>query len=175
LMAHCYAHLYRIPCTGLRFFTVYGPWGRPDMAMFLFAKAILEGKPIQVFNHGKMQRDFTYINDIAEGVIRVLDIPAEPDATWDSKHPGPNSSVAPYRVYNIGNHQPVELLRVIELLEHTLGKKAEQIMMPLQPGDVPATYADVDDLVRDVGFKPATPIEEGVRHFVQWYRSYYNV
>jgi UDP-glucuronate 4-epimerase len=175
LMAHCYAHLYRIPCTGLRFFTVYGPWGRPDMALFLFTKAILEGKPIQVFNHGKMQRDFTYVHDIAEGVIRVLEVPAEPDATWDSNHPEPNSSAAPYRVYNIGNHQPVELLRVIELLEDTLGKKAEQIMMPLQPGDVPATYADVDDLVRDVGFKPATPIEEGVRHFIQWYRSYYNV
>src|SRR6476660_2280305 len=175
LMAHCYAHLYRIPCTGLRFFTVYGPWGRPDMALFLFTKAIFEGRPIEVFNHGKMQRDFTYIDDIAEGVIRVMDVPAEPDATWDSKHPGPNSSAAPYRVYNIGNHLPVELLRVIQLLEDRLGQKAQRVMMPLQSGDVPATYADVDSLVEDIGFKPTTSIEEGISRFVGWYREFYRI
>jgi len=175
LMAHCYAHLYRMPCSGLRFFTVYGPWGRPDMALFLFTKAITEGKPIQVFNYGKMQRDFTYIDDIAKGVIRVLDTPARPDVTWDSEHPAPNSSAAPYRVYNIGNHQPVELLRVIQLLEDRLGKKAQQVMMPLQSGDVPATYADVDSLVEDIGFKPTTSIEEGISRFVGWYREFYRI
>ncbi|MCE3223388.1 MAG: lpsL [Nitrospira sp.] len=175
LMAHCYAHLYRFPITGLRFFTVYGPWGRPDMALFLFTKAILEGKPIDVFNHGKMQRDFTYIDDIVEGVLRTLDRPAQSDPNWSSDKPDPGSSSAPYRLYNIGNHQPVELLRFIEVLEHTLGKQAEKNFLPLQPGDVPATYADVADLMRDTGFQPATSIETGIARFVEWYRDYYKV
>jgi UDP-glucuronate 4-epimerase len=175
LMAHCYAHLYRIPCTGLRFFTVYGPWGRPDMALFLFTKAILEGRPIEVFNHGKMQRDFTYVDDVVEGVVCALDRPASPDAAWNGDQPDPGSSSAPYRLYNIGNHQPVELMRFIEVLEQALGKKAEKKLLPLQAGDVPATYADVADLTRDVGFKPATPIEVGIRRFVEWYRGYYKV
>ena len=173
LMAHTYAHLYGVPCTGLRFFTVYGPWGRPDMALFLFTKAILAGKPIDVFNYGKMRRDFTYIDDIVEGVVRVLDQPAQLDPTWSSDAPNPGTSSAPYRLYNIGNHQPVELLRFIEVLEDALGKKAEKNFLPLQPGDVPATYADVDDLVKDVDFKPNTPIEVGIRRFVEWYRSFY--
>ena len=175
LMAHTYSHLYGIPATGLRFFTVYGPWGRPDMALFLFTKAILEGRPIQVFNFGKMQRDFTYIDDIVEGVVRVLDIPAKPNAGWSGDSPDPGSSQAPYRLYNIGNNRPVELMRFIEVLENHLGVKAEKNMVPLQPGDVPATYADVDELVRDVGFKPSTPIEVGIERFVSWYRSYYKV
>lgn len=175
LMAHCYAHLFRLPCTGLRFFTVYGPWGRPDMALFLFTKAILEGKPIDVFNHGKMQRDFTYVDDIVEGIVRVLDRVAQPDGTWSSEAPDPGTSNAPYRLYNIGNNKPVELLRFIEVLEQTLGKKAEKRMLPLQAGDVPATYADVDDLMRDVGFKPSTSIEVGIARFVEWYREYYRV
>lgn len=175
LMAHCYAHLYRIPCSGLRFFTVYGPWGRPDMALFIFTKAIIEGKPIQVFNFGKMQRDFTYIDDIAEGVIRVLDKPAVVDGTFQSDRPDPSRSSAPYRIYNIGNHQPVELLHLIEVLEDCIGKKAEKVMLPIQPGDVPATYADVDDLVRDIGFRPTTPIDLGVSRFVQWYREFYGL
>ncbi len=175
LMAHCYAHLYRIPCSGLRFFTVYGPWGRPDMALFIFTKAIIEGNPIQVFNFGKMQRDFTYIDDIAEGVIRVLDKPAVADATWSSDRPDPSRSSAPYRIYNIGNHQPVELLHLIELLENCIGKKAEKVMLPIQPGDVPATYADVDDLVRDFDFSPSTAINVGVSRFVEWYRDFYRV
>lgn len=173
LMAHTYAHLYGVPCTGLRFFTVYGPWGRPDMALFLFTKAILAGKPIDVFNYGKMRRDFTYIDDIVEGVVRVLDQPAQPDPTWSSDASNPGTSSAPYRLYNIGNHQPVELLRFIEVLEDALGKKAEKNFLPLQPGDVPATYADVDDLVKDVDFKPNTPIEVGIRRFVEWYRTFY--
>jgi UDP-glucuronate 4-epimerase len=173
LMAHCYAHLYRIPCSGLRFFTVYGPWGRPDMALFIFTKAILDGNPIQVFNFGKMRRDFTYIDDIAEGVIRVLDKPALADATWNSERPDPSRSSAPYRIYNIGNHQPVELLHLIELLEKSIGKKAEKVMLPIQPGDVPATYADVEDLVRDFEFRPNTSINVGVSRFVQWYREFY--
>lgn len=173
LMAHCYAHLYGLPCTGLRFFTVYGPWGRPDMALFLFTKAILEGKPIEVFNHGKMQRDFTYVDDIVEGIVRVLDRPAQPNPAWTGDHPDSATSSGPYRLYNIGNHQPVELLRFIEVLEQELGKKAEKKLLPLQAGDVPATYADVADLTRDVGFKPATPIEVGVKRFVEWYRNYY--
>lgn len=175
LMAHCYAHLYRLPCTGLRFFTVYGPWGRPDMALFLFTKAILEGKPIDVFNHGKMQRDFTYVEDIVEGVVRALDRVAQPHAQWSGDQPDPGTSNAPYRLYNIGNNKPVELLRFIEVLEQTLGKKAEKRMLPLQAGDVPATYADVDDLMRDVGFKPSTAIEVGIARFVEWYREYYKV
>lgn len=175
LMAHTYSHLYGLPTTGLRFFTVYGPWGRPDMAYFLFTKAILSGKPIQVFNQGRMQRDFTYIDDIVEGVVRVLErIPQpHPDSASDI-----NSSVAssaPYKIYNIGNNQPVKLLRFIEVLEDCLGVKAEKQMMPMQPGDVPATYADIEDLSRDVGFKPSTSIEVGISRFVDWYRSYYNV
>jgi UDP-glucuronate 4-epimerase len=175
LMAHSYAHLYGLPCTGLRFFTVYGPWGRPDMALFLFTKAILEGKPIDVFNHGKMQRDFTYVDDIVEGVVRVLDRPPASDPNWSGQAPDPATSSAPYRVYNIGNHKPVPLLRVIELLEQALGKKAEKHLQPLQPGDVPATYADVDDLVKHAAFKPDTPIEVGIRRFVEWYRGYYKI
>lgn len=173
LMAHTYAHLYRLPCTGLRFFTVYGPWGRPDMAMFLFTKAILEGRPIDVYNYGKMRRDFTYVDDIVEGIIRVADNIARPNPDWTGDAPDPGTSSAPYRNYNIGNNNPVELLYLIEVIEEALGKKAEKILLPLQPGDVPATYADVDDLVRDVGFKPATSIEEGVGRFVAWYREYY--
>jgi UDP-glucuronate 4-epimerase len=164
LMAHAYSHLYRVPTTGLRFFTVYGPWGRPDMAMFLFTDAILNGRPINVFNHGNMRRDFTYIDDVTEGVLRTLDRPAE--AVGDG---------APYRVYNIGNHQPVQLMRLIELLEQKLGRKATLNMMPMQPGDVPETYAEVSALMRDVGFKPNTPIEVGVDRFVNWYREYFRV
>lgn len=173
LMAHCYAHLYQLPCTGLRFFTVYGPWGRPDMALFIFTKAILEGKPIEVFNQGRMKRDFTYVDDIVEGVIRTLDHPATADPTWSGDKPDPGTSSAPARIYNIGNHRPVELQHFIEVLERALGKKAEKKLMPLQPGDVPATYADIDDLTRDVGFKPTTSIEEGIPRFVKWYREFY--
>ena len=172
-MAHAYAHLYDIRCTGLRFFTVYGPWGRPDMALFTFTKAILEGQPISVFNFGKMHRDFTYIDDIVEGVLRVLDRPAEPSANWSGEVPDPGTSSAPYRIYNIGNHRPVELLYLIEVLEKTLGKPARKNLLPMQPGDVPATYADMDDLIRDVDFKPDTPIEVGIQRFVNWYRDYY--
>ncbi len=175
LMAHTYSHLYGLPTTGLRFFTVYGPWGRPDMALFLFTKAILEGKPIDVFNHGRMRRDFTYVDDIVEGVVRVMDRVAEPNREWSGDAPDPGTSRAPYRLYNIGNNQPVELMHMIATLEECLGITAEKNMLPMQPGDVPRTYADVDDLVRDVGFKPATPIEVGVRRFVDWYRSYYEV
>lgn len=175
LMAHTYSHLYGLPTTGLRFFTVYGPWGRPDMALFLFTKAILEGKPIDVFNHGKMRRDFTYIDDIVEGVIRTSDHTAEPNPAWDSDNPDPATSKAPYRIYNIGNNNPVELMHLIGTLEEALGRTAEKHMLPLQMGDVPATYADVDALVRDVGFAPKTPIETGVRRFVAWYKEYYNI
>jgi UDP-glucuronate 4-epimerase len=175
LMAHCYAHLYRLSCTGLRFFTVYGPWGRPDMALFIFTKAILEGKPIEVFNQGKMKRDFTYVDDIVEGVIRTLDHPATANPVWSGEKPDPGTSSAPARIYNIGNHQPVELLHFIEVLEGALGKKAEKRLMPLQPGDVPATYADIDDLTSDVGFRPTTPIEVGIPRFVKWYREFYRV
>ena len=175
LMAHTYSHLYRLPTTGLRFFTVYGPWGRPDMALFLFTKAILAEQPIDVFNAGKMQRDFTYIDDIVEGVIRVLDKIPEPNITWSGDAPDPASSNAPYKIYNIGNNQPIELMRFIEVLEDCLGTKAEKNILPLQAGDVPVTYADVDDLVKDVGFKPSTPIEVGIERFIAWYRSYYNV
>jgi UDP-glucuronate 4-epimerase len=174
LMAHCYSALYQLPTTGLRFFTVYGPWGRPDMAMFLFTKAILEGRPIDVFNHGKMRRDFTYIDDIVEGVVRTLDHVPGP-GQWTSDTPDPSTSFAPYRLYNIGNNQPVELMHVIETLEKCLGRKAERRMLPIQPGDVPATYADVDDLTRDVGFRPDTPIEVGIERFVDWYRQFYKV
>ncbi len=173
LMAHTYSHLYDIPTTGLRFFTVYGPWGRPDMALFLFTKAILEGKPIDVFNYGNMRRDFTYIDDIVEGVVRVLDRPARPDPAWSGDAPTPGRSKAPYRVYNIGNNSPVELNYLIETLEKELGVEAQKNLMEIQPGDVPATYADVDDLVEDAGFKPDTPIEVGVSRFVNWYREFY--
>jgi UDP-glucuronate 4-epimerase len=175
LMAHTYSHLYKLPTTGLRFFTVYGPWGRPDMALFLFTKAILEGRPIDVFNHGRMRRDFTYIDDIVEGVIRTSDRVAPGNAEWDSDKPDPGTSKAPYRLYNIGNNNPVELMHLIETLERSLGRTATKNMMELQPGDVPATYADVDDLARDVGFAPKTPIETGVANFVRWYREYYNI
>lgn len=175
LMAHTYSHLYNLPTTGLRFFTVYGPWGRPDMALFLFTKAILAGEPIQVFNYGKMQRDFTYIDDIVEGVVRVMDKLPEPDPTWSGDAPDPSISYTRYKLYNIGNNQPVELMHFIEVLEDCLGKKAEKIMLPLQPGDLPVTYADVDELVKDVGFKPNTLIEVGIKHFVDWYRCYYKV
>lgn len=173
LMAHTYSHLYGLPTTGLRFFTVYGPWGRPDMAMFLFTKAILEGKPIQVFNHGKMRRDFTYIDDIVEGVVRTLDHTAQSNSDWNGDQPDSATSAAPYRLYNIGNNNPVELMHLIETIENALGNKAEKEMLPIQPGDVPATYANVDALIQDVGFKPATSIEEGVSRFVEWYRAFY--
>jgi UDP-glucuronate 4-epimerase len=173
LMAHTYSHLYGMHCTGLRFFTVYGPWGRPDMALFLFTRAILEGKPIQVFNHGRMQRDFTYIDDIIEGVARIMAKPPEPDPDWSGDHPDPGTSYAPYRIYNIGNNRPEELMRFISVLEGVLGKDAEKEFLDLQPGDVPATCADIDDLYNAVGFRPVTPIETGIRRFVEWYRSYY--
>jgi UDP-glucuronate 4-epimerase len=173
LMAHTYSHLYGLPTTGLRFFTVYGPWGRPDMALFLFTRAILNGEPIQVFNHGEMRRDFTYIDDIVEGVVRVADTVPTGNPAWSPEAPDPGTSRAPYRLYNIGNHSPVELLRLIEILEGCLGRKAEKRLLPMQPGDVPATAADVADLTRDIGFTPATPIEEGVRRFVSWYLEYY--
>ncbi|NMC75122.1 MAG: NAD-dependent epimerase [Geobacteraceae bacterium] len=175
LMAHTYASLFGLPCTGLRFFTVYGPWGRPDMALFLFTRAILEGKPIDVFNEGKMRRDFTYIDDIVEGVVRVTDRTPAPDPEWSGDTPDPGTSYAPYRIYNIGNNNPVELLRFIEVLEEKLGRKAVRNLMPIQPGDVPATCADVDDLMRDAGFRPKTTIEEGIGRFVDWYREYYGV
>jgi len=173
LMAHCYAHLYQIPCTGLRFFTVYGPWGRSDMAMSIFTQAILAGEPIDVFNHGKMQRDFTYIDDIIEGIVRTLDNPPSPNPDWDTSQPDPGTSFAPYRLYNIGNNQPVELAYLIETLEKTIGKKAQKRFLPMQPGDVIATYANVDDLAENTGFRAATPIEEGIAAFVTWYRDYY--
>lgn len=175
LMAHTYASLFKLPCTGLRFFTVYGPWGRPDMALFLFTRAILEGRPIDVFNFGKMQRDFTYIDDIIEGVIRIMAKVPEPDPNWNGDRPDGASSYAPYRLFNIGNNQPVELLHFIETLEKCLGKKAQKNLLPIQPGDVPATYADVNDLMKEVGFKPATSIETGIKRFVDWYREYYGV
>ena len=174
LMAHTYAHLYGLPCTGLRFFTVYGPWGRPDMALFLFTRAILAGEPIKVFNHGRMRRDFTYIEDIVEGVVRVMDRPAQTNPDWSGDQPDPGTSSAPYRVYNIGNNKPVELMHLIETLEQALGKVAEKNFMPIQPGDVPATWANVDDLSNDVGFRPETPIEVGVQKFVDWYLEYYS-
>ena len=174
LMAHTYSHLYGLPTTGLRFFTVYGPWGRPDMAMFLFTKAILAGEPIDVFNYGKMKRDFTYIDDIVEGVVRTLDHVAPANPGWSGDSPDPGTSAAPYRLYNIGNNNPVELMYLIEVIEDKLGIKAEKNMLPIQPGDVPATYANVDALIEDVGFKPETSIEAGVNNFVDWYRNYYS-
>lgn len=173
LMAHTYSHLYGLPTTGLRFFTVYGPWGRPDMALFLFTRNILAGKPIDVFNYGKHRRDFTYIDDIVEGVIRTLDKVAQANPDWSGDSPDPGTSSAPYRLYNIGNNNPVELMRYIEVLENCLGKKAKLNMLPLQSGDVPATYADVQDLQQDVGYKPSTFIEEGISNFVDWYRGFY--
>jgi len=173
LMAHNYAALFGLPVTVLRFFTVYGPWGRPDMALFLFARNMLAGKPIDVFNHGHHKRDFTFVDDIAEGVIRACERIAQPNPQWDSAHPDPASSTAPFRIYNIGNNSPVELLRYIEVLEDCLGVKAQRNLLPLQPGDVPDTFADVEDLVRDVGYRPATSVEAGVRQFVDWYRAYY--
>jgi UDP-glucuronate 4-epimerase len=173
LMAHTYSHLYRLPTTGLRFFTVYGPWGRPDMAYFSFTQKILAGKPIDVFNNGNHQRDFTYIDDIIEGVVRVLDRIPEPNPDWSGDAPDSATSTAPYRLYNLGNNEPVELMYYIEILEDCLGKKAVKNMLPMQPGDVQATYADVDDLVRDVGYKPATTVAEGMARFVDWYREYY--
>ena len=173
LMAHSYSHLYDLPCTGLRFFTVYGPWGRPDMALFLFTKAILAKKPIQVFNHGKMQRDFTYIDDIVEGVVRIMGRTPRSNPDWHGDSPDPGSSYARYRIYNIGNNHPVSLTDFIAAIEKALGKKAEKNFLPMQPGDVPATYADIDDLVRDAGFRPATPLEEGIARFIEWYQEYY--
>ena len=175
LMAHTYSHLYGLCCTGLRFFTVYGPWGRPDMALFLFTKAITEGNPIQVFNHGKMQRDFTYIDDIIEGVVRVMGRLPEPNPEWRGDSPDPGTSYAPYKVYNIGNNNPVELLEFIEEIENALGRQAQKVFLDMQPGDVPATYADVDDLMQDVGFKPQTPISAGIRQFIEWYKDYYGI
>jgi len=172
LMAHSYAHLYRLPCTGLRFFTVYGPWGRPDMAMWLFTEAIFDGKPIHLFNHGKMRRDFTYIDDVAGAVVNLLDCPATPDPRWQSNTPNPATSNAPWRIYNIGNHEPVELMRLVTALETATGKKAALSLEPIQPGDVPETYADINDLAALIRFQPKTPIEEGVSKFIDWYRSY---
>ena len=174
LMAHTYSHLFQLPCTGLRFFTVYGPWGRPDMALFLFTKAILAGKPIKVFNHGRMKRDFTYIDDIVEGVIRVMGRLPEPNPKWSGDAPDPATSYAPYKLYNIGNNNPVKLMEFIAAIEKALGKKAKKEFLDLQPGDVPATYADIDGLIKDVGFKPETPIETGIERFIAWYKDYYS-
>ena len=175
LIAHSYAHLYRLPCTGLRFFTVYGPWGRPDMALFKFTRGILAGEAIPVFNRGEMVRDFTYVDDIVEGVVRVIDQPAQSDPAWSALAPRPSSSSAPYRIYNIGNNQPVKLMRYIEVLEQCLGRKAKLDLLPLQAGDVPETIADVSRLEAAVGFRPSTPVETGIARFVEWYRSYYRV
>jgi UDP-glucuronate 4-epimerase len=175
LMAHTYSHLFRIPVTGLRFFTVYGPWGRPDMAPFLFTRAILEGRPIEVFNEGRMKRDFTYVDDIVEGVVRVMIRPPLPNPDWNADAPEPNTSSAPYRLYNIGNHQPVELMRFIRVIEECTGRQAQMNLRPAQPGDVLTTYADISDLTQDTGFQPSTTIETGLKQFVTWYRDYYSV
>jgi UDP-glucuronate 4-epimerase len=175
LMAHAYSHLYRIPATGLRFFTVYGPWGRPDMAMFIFAKAILEGAPIKLFNHGNMRRDFTYIDDVSEAVVRLMDHPPRGNPQWSGDKPDPASSAAPWKIYNVGNNRPEELTHVVSLLEKEFGRTAAKEMLPMQPGDVSATYADVEDLARDIGFRPATKIEEGIGRFAKWYREYHNI
>ncbi|ADZ69175.1 NAD-dependent epimerase [Polymorphum gilvum] len=175
MMAHAYAHLFAIPCTGLRFFTVYGPWGRPDMALFKFTKAILAGEPVPLYNEGRMVRDFTYIDDIVEGVVRIADRPAAPDPAWEAERPDPASSAAPYRIYNIGNSQPVELLTYLEAIEAATGRTARRELLPMQPGDVSATWADVEDLVAATGFRPSTPVADGVRAFVDWYRDYYGV
>ncbi|MCG6553863.1 MAG: NAD-dependent epimerase [Candidatus Magnetominusculus sp. LBB02] len=175
LFAHTYCSLYNLPATGLRFFTVYGPWGRPDMALFLFIKAILEDRPIEVFNHGDMRRDFTYIDDIVEGVVRLIERIPTPNPAWNGNSPDPSSSYAPYKIYNIGNNEPVSLLKFIEVIEGQLGKKAEKTLLPMQPGDVAATYADIEELTRDTGFKPSTPLEEGIRNFVAWYKGYFKI
>lgn len=175
LMAHSYSHLFKLPTTGLRFFTVYGPWGRPDMAMWIFASAILAGKPVKLFNHGKMRRDFTYIDDVVESIVRLVGRPAESDPKWSGDKPDPGTSGAPWRVYNIGNNNPVDLLDVVELLEKSIGKKAIRELEPMQPGDVPATYADVDALMQEVDFKPSTPIADGIARFIAWYRPYHGL
>jgi UDP-glucuronate 4-epimerase len=175
LMAHAYSHLYRIPATGLRFFTVYGPWYRPDMALFIFSKAILGGTPIKLFNHGNMRRDFTYVDDISEAIVRLLDRPPQGNPEWSGDKPDPATSAAPWKIYNIGNNRPEELLHVVFLLEKEFGRTATKEMLPMQPGDVPATYADIDDLVRDIGFRPVTTIEDGVARFAKWYRDYHNL
>jgi UDP-glucuronate 4-epimerase len=175
LMAHSYAYLFRLPTTGLRFFTVYGPWGRPDMAMWIFATAILADKPIRLFNYGKMRRDFTYVDDVVESIVRLIDMPPKANPDWSGDNPDPGSSSAPWRVYNIGNNNPVDLLDVVDLLEKSIGKKAIRELVEMQPGDVPATYADVDDLMRDVDFKPATPIAVGIERFIQWYKCYHRL
>ena len=173
LMAHAYSHLYKIPATGLRFFTVYGPWGRPDMAMFIFAKAILEGKPIRLFNHGNMRRDFTYIDDVTQAVVRLIDHPPHGDPAWSGARPDPATSAAPWKIYNIGNNRPEELMHVVARLEKEFGRTAIKEMLPMQPGDVPATYADIEDLARAIGFKPATSIEDGIKKFAAWFREYH--
>ncbi len=175
LMAHAYSHLYRIPATGLRFFTVYGPWGRPDMAMFIFAKAILEGKPIRLFNHGNMRRDFTYVDDIVEAIVRLIGRPPRGNRSWSGADPDPASSSAPWKIYNIGNNRPEELMHVVALLEKEFGRSAIKEMLPMQPGDVPATYADIEDLEHDIGFKPSTTIEDGIARFAKWYRAYMKI
>jgi len=173
LMAHTYSHLFRLPTTGLRFFTVYGPWGRPDMALFLFTKSILEGKPIDLFNHGRMRRNFTYVDDVVEGIVRVIPRPPAPDPEWDSVSGDPSRSRAPYKIYNIGNDEPIELTDFVALIEEHLGRKALINPLPIQPGDVPVTFADVEDMMRDTGYRPSTPIETGIARFIEWYRSYY--
>ena len=175
LMAHTYSHLFNLPCTGLRFFTVYGPWGRPDMALFLFTEAIIKGKPIKIFNHGKMQRDFTYIDDIVEGIVRVMEKLPQPDPSWSGENSDPGSSYTNYKIYNIGNNQPVELMTFVKAIENALGQSAVKEFFDLQPGDVPATFADVDDLIKDVGFKPKTDINIGIEKFIDWYKTYYKV
>jgi UDP-glucuronate 4-epimerase len=175
LMAHAYSHLYRIPATGLRFFTVYGPWGRPDMAMFLFAKAIVEGTPIRLFNHGNMRRDFTFVDDVSEAVVRLIDRPPRGNPDWSGQRPDPATSAAPWKIYNIGNNNPEDLMHVVSLLEKEFGRTAAKEMLPMQPGDVPATYADIEDLAHEIGFRPATTIEEGVARFAKWYRDYHNL
>jgi UDP-glucuronate 4-epimerase len=175
LMAHAYSHLYRIPATGVRFFTVYGPWGRPDMAMFLFAKAIVDGTPIKLFNHGKMRRDFTFVEDVSEAVVRLLERPPQGNPNWSGDKPDPATSAAPWKIYNIGNNNPEELLHVVSLLEKEFGRTVVKEMLPMQPGDVPATYADIEDLAREIGFRPTTAIEDGVAQFAKWYRDYHNL
>jgi UDP-glucuronate 4-epimerase len=175
LMAHAYSHLYRLPATGLRFFTVYGPWGRPDMAMFIFAKAIVEGAPIKLFNHGNMRRDFTFIDDVSEAVVRLMDHPPQGNPEWSGDKPDPATSEAPWKIYNIGNNRPEELMHVVSLLEKEFGRTAIKEMLPMQPGDVPATYADIEDLAREIGFRPATAIEEGIARFAEWYRAYHEI
>ncbi|PQL92015.1 NAD-dependent epimerase [Apibacter adventoris] len=175
LMAHTYSHLFKIPTTGLRFFTVYGPWGRPDMALFIFTKAILENKPIDVYNYGKMMRDFTYISDIIQGIVKVHDNPPEGNKNWDPKNPDPSSSSAPYKIYNIGNSKPVELMSFVETIEEELGKKAKINLLPIQPGDVPATYADVTDLIENLNYQPQTSVREGIKNFINWYKEFYSI